>query len=175
MWNCGGSRSSAVMRPPPRPTWTNTASSAAIVNHHRARLRSEGRRWAPSAQRPARPLPMMTNQAQPVWRSRRTSALATLGPDGELGRSGLAGRLADGGGAGLGLSVGLGGDVHQLLDLLGGEAGERTELAGQVDGALLVLAAEATEAEELVHRALELQGRLLALRVLGGDAAQPVR
>jgi hypothetical protein len=45
-----------------------------IVNHHRARVRKAGSQLAPSAHAPASPLPMMTNQAQPSWKSRRSCA-----------------------------------------------------------------------------------------------------
>jgi len=53
----------------PSVTWTNTVSSAMAMNHHRARLRSCVNQLAPSAQSPASPLPMMTNQAHSLWKS----------------------------------------------------------------------------------------------------------
>jgi hypothetical protein len=39
------------------------------MNHHSARLRSAVSQFAPSAHSPARPLPMMTNQAKSLWKS----------------------------------------------------------------------------------------------------------
>ena len=77
--------------------------------------------------------------------------------------------------AGLGLGVGLGGDVDELADLVVGEAGQAAEVAGQVDRVLLLLAAEAAEAEQLVDRLLEVERLLLALGIVDGDAPQPVR
>ena len=68
----------------------------------------------------------------------------------------------------------LGGHVDQVGDLVVGEAGQRAELAGQVDRVVLALAAEAAEAEQLVDGALEVERLLLALLVLRGEAAQPV-
>ena len=50
----------------------------------------------------------------------------------------------------------------------------RAEVAGELDRVLLVLAAEATEVEDRVDRALELERPLAALGVLVGEAAQPV-
>ena len=44
-----------------------------------------------------------------------------------------------------------------------------------MDGVLLVLTAEAAEAEQLVHRVLELQGVLLPVLVVHGQAPEPVR
>jgi hypothetical protein len=66
------------------------------------------------------------------------------------------------------------GDLDQLGDLVVGEAGQPAEVAGQVDGAVLLLAAEAAEAEDLVDRLLEVEGVLQALLVVGGEPAQPV-
>ena len=64
----------------------------------------------------------------------------------------------------------LGGDVDEVGDLVVGETGEVAELAGQVDRAVLVLAAEAAEAEQLVDGALEVERLLLALGVVRRDA-----
>jgi hypothetical protein len=58
----------------PKPTCTKIVSSAATVNHHSARVRSDGALSAPSAHRPASALEQMTIHAQPTWRSRRVRA-----------------------------------------------------------------------------------------------------
>ena len=87
-------------------------------------------------------------------------------------------KLCGGGGRGLhrlGLGVRLGRSVDELGDLVFGESGQAAELAGEVNGVLLFLAAEAAEAEQLVDRPLELEGLLAPLRILVGEAAQPVR
>jgi hypothetical protein len=42
-------------------------TSTRIVNHHSARVRSDGHQCAPSAHRPASAFPMMTNHAKPRW------------------------------------------------------------------------------------------------------------
>ena len=105
---------------------------------------------------------MMTNQAQPSWTWSRTSAAKTRS-------GGLIGRDRRGGGGGLHrlrLGVGLGGDVDELVDLVVGEAGELAELAGELDRVLVVLAAEAAEAEQLVDGALELERPLAPLGVV---------
>src|SRR3954469_22422407 len=162
MWNCGGSSLSLLTRGPPRPTCTKIATSTIVVNHHSARVRSATTLWAASAHTPARPLPMMTNHAQPLWRSSRRSPSSSALRGGERRPSGL------------GLRVGLGGRVDEIDDLLVGEAGERAERAGEVDRVLVLLAAEAAEAEQLVDGALEVERRLLRLGVLRREAAQPV-
>src|SRR4051794_25021144 len=136
---------------------TKTVTSANTVNHHSARVRSDGSQLAPRAQAPARPLLKMSTHAQPLWTSSRDantapepSAGAVRSPLRErrsaLGGELLPGRLLGGGGFG----VGLGRDVDQVGDLLFGEAGHVTELAGQVDRVVVVLAPQATEAEQLV-------------------------
>src|SRR4051794_9570247 len=164
MWNWGGSIFSLLTSATPSPTCTKIASSTIVVNHHSARVRSAVSRWAASAHTPARPLPMMTNHAQPLWRSSRRSP-----------SSGSALRGAEGRPRGLRFLVGLGRGVDEVRDLVVGEPGERAEGAGEVDRVLLFLAAEAAEAEQLVDGALEVEGRLLALGVLGREPAQPVR
>src|SRR5215217_5085114 len=116
MWNCGGSIFSSLTSATPRATCTKIATSTTVVNHHSARVRSAVNRWAASAQTPARPFPMMTNQAQPACRSSRRSP--SRGSDLRRG---------EGRARGLRLLVGLGGHVDQLGDLLVGEAGERAE------------------------------------------------
>src|SRR5437588_12833862 len=104
----------------------------------------------------------MTNQAHPLWTCRRDAK--TSGPQSGSGR----GRRARGlGGPSLGLGEGLRSDVDELGDLVVGEPGQPAELLGQVDGVLLVLAAEAAKAEEVVDGPLEVEGSLLALGVLG--------
>ena len=62
------------------------------------------------------------------------------------------------------LGIGLGRSVDELGDLLVGEAGQAAERAGEVDRVVLVLAAEATEAEQLVDRTLEIERLLSAAR-----------
>jgi hypothetical protein len=47
-----------------------TASSTNAVNHHSARVRSDGSQFAAKAHAPAKPLPMITTHAQPTWMSR---------------------------------------------------------------------------------------------------------
>src|SRR5947209_1891669 len=121
MWNCGAFIFWPATRPVPSPTWTNTATSANTVNHHRARVRSAGHWCAPRAHRPARPLPMMTTHAQPLWMASR---VARGNEETLRGRGGLAVE---------GLGVGLGGRVDELADLVVGEPGQAPELAGQVD------------------------------------------
>src|SRR4051794_18661040 len=79
-------------------------------------------------------------------------------------RSGIGALLL----AGLSIGVGLRGDVDQIRDLFVVEASQATEVAGQVDGTLVVLTAESTEAEQLVDGALELERILLALRIVDG-------
>ena len=69
----------------------------------------------------------------------------------------------------------LAGERGEGVVLLVGEAGELAEAAGELDRVLVVLAAEPTEVEDRVDRALELERTLAALRVLLGEAAQPVR
>src|SRR3954462_11992769 len=143
MWNCGGARLCFFSRGTPGPACTKIASSTIVVNHHSARVRSATTLWAASAHTPARPLPMMTNHAQPLWRSSRRSPSSSALRGGERRPSGLS------------LRVGLGGRVDEIGDLVVGEAGERAEGAGEVDRVLVLLAAEAAEAEQLVDSALE--------------------
>src|SRR4051794_31637282 len=167
MWNLGASCFSPATSPTPSPTCTNTASSTTIVNHHRARVRRAGNQFAPSAHAPASPLPMMTNQAQPLWMSRSSCAYSRRWlPALRRHASGLPR---------LGLGVGLGGDVDELHDLVVAEPGQPAEVAGQVHRVLVLLAPEAAEAEQLVDRLLEVEGLLLALGIGGGEAPQPVR
>src|SRR4051812_40268292 len=59
--------------PTPRPTWTKIVSSATTTNHHIARDRNGSSQLAARTQTPARPLEMMTNQANDSWMSRSTS------------------------------------------------------------------------------------------------------
>ena len=84
----------------------------------------------------------------------------------------------DGGAVGLDprvhLLARLSGDVGQGVHLVVLEARELPEAAGQAHGAVLLLAAEATEAEQLVDHALELEGPLLARLVVRGELAEPV-
>ncbi len=68
----------------------------------------------------------------------------------------------------------LAGDLGEVVHLLVGEAGQLAEAAGEADGAVVVLAAEPAEREQLVDDALELEGPLAALRVVVGEPAQPV-
>ncbi len=58
----------------PRITWTKTVSSAAPVNHQRARVRSAVSQCAASAHEPASPLEMMTTHAQLLCRLRKDDA-----------------------------------------------------------------------------------------------------
>ena len=62
--------------------------------------------------------------------------------------------------------LGLGRDVDEVGDLRLAEAGEPAELAGEVDGVVLALAAEAAEAEQLVDGALEVERPLPAVGVV---------
>ena len=64
MWNWGATRFCPATMPTPMATCTNTDTWAAVVNHHSARVRSDGRRMAAIAHRPASPLPTITNHAQ---------------------------------------------------------------------------------------------------------------
>src|SRR5205085_12544560 len=52
--------------------------------------------------------------------------------------------------------------------------GQTAEVAREAEEALVVLAPLPTEAEQLVDRALELEGLLAALLVVDGEAPQPV-
>src|SRR5688500_2075069 len=122
MWNCGASRFCPATSPAPSATCTRMAPSTSPVNHHRARVRSDTSRWAPSAHRPASALPSTTTHAHAAWTS--------------WSDSWLGGRLLHGSNR-LGLGLGLGRHVHQVGDLLLGESGHGAELAGQVDGVLL--------------------------------------
>src|SRR6478736_5014108 len=167
MWNLGATYFSPATSPTPSPTCTNTASSTTIVNHHRARVRSADSQFAPSAHAPASPLPMMTNQAQPLWMSRRSCAYSRRWLPPLRRHAGGLPRLR--------LGVGVGGDVDQLGDLVIAEAGQPPEVPGEVHRVLVLLAPEAAEAEQLVDRLLEVERLLLALGVLGRHAPQPVR
>src|SRR5437763_14819417 len=168
--------------PTPRPACTNTATSAKTVNHHNARVRSDGSQLAPRAHAPASPLLKMSTHAQPLWTSSRDantapepSAGAVRNPLRER-RSALGGELLPGRLLGRGgLGVGLGRDVDQVRNLLFGEAGHVPELAGQVDRVVVVLSPQAAEAEQLVDGALEVEGVLLPFLVVGGEPPQPVR
>jgi hypothetical protein len=51
----------------PNATSMKIETSTRIVNHHSARVRSDGHQCAPSAHRPASAFPMMTNHAKPRW------------------------------------------------------------------------------------------------------------
>src|SRR5437867_11605720 len=110
---------------------------------------------------------MITNQAHPLWTCRSDAISRSGSGGGRLTRRGC--------GAGLGLGERLGGDVDELGDLVVGEPGQLAELLGQVDRVLVVLAAEAAKAEQMVDGSLEVEGRLLALGILGGETPQPVR
>src|SRR5215211_7205583 len=139
MWNFGATYFWPDTSPTPSPTCTNTATSAKAVNHHRARLRSPASQLAPSAHAPAMPLPMITNQAHPLWMSSSSCAYrfrrALVRPGADLD---------------LRFLVRLGGDVHELGDLVVREAGQPPEVAGQMHWILVALAAEPAEAEQLV-------------------------
>ena len=128
------------------------------MNHHRARVRSCGNQLAPSAHSAGEPV---ADDDEP------RPALVEVAEQRVRGQVGSALRwpaAARGGLLRLRLGVGLGGDVDELGDLVVGEAGEPAELAGEVDRVLVVLAAEAAEAEQLVDRALELERLLAAAR-----------
>src|SRR3954453_13949325 len=119
MWNCGALTCCPATRLTPRITCTNTDASTATVNHHSARVRRPAKRVAASDHAPARPLPMMTTHAQPVWRSSRPPVATRWCGFSDL--QGSDGRGPDGGSRHrrhrLGLALGLGGDVDQLDDL----------------------------------------------------------
>ena len=73
------------------------------------------------------------------------------------------------------LLAGLVGELGDLVDLLVGEAGQLAEAAGQLDRAVVLLAPDAADGEQLVDHALELERPGPPLGIVGGDAAQPVR
>ena len=58
------------------------------------------------------------------------------------------------------------GQTGDLVDFFVGEAGEFAEATGELDRAVLVLAAGAAEGEELVDDPLELEGAFAPLRVV---------
>src|ERR1700687_225972 len=164
MWNFCACSLWPATSPTPMPTCTKIATSTATVNHHSARVRRLGQRCAARAHTPASPLPTITNQAQLLWSWSSSSEYRSP-------RSGLRnGRGRDC----LRLGVGLGGDVDQLGDLFVAESGEPPEVTREVDGVLLLLTAETAEAEHLVDGLLEVESVLEPLRVLDGEATQPV-
>src|SRR5262249_45834402 len=82
MWNFGGSYfvpPTPVTSITPRITCTNTVSSAAIRNHHIARVRNASHLWAARNHRPDSPFETMTNQANPWWMSRSTGEQSAAG------------------------------------------------------------------------------------------------
>ncbi len=104
--------------------------------------------------------------AHATWTSRSVVATSTTrresGLAGLLLASGVARHLAHR----LRFGHGLGGNVDKIRDLVVAEAGEVAEVASEVDRALVVLAAEAAEAEQLVDGALEVERLLLALGIV---------
>src|SRR3954451_5505555 len=127
MWNCGALIFWPETMPTPRAACTKTANSTNTVNHHSARVRSAGHRCAARPQRPAKPLPMMTTQAHPLWTSRRVASRGQAASG--SGGGGLAGGFRR---TGLSLGEGLGGNVDEVGDLLFGEPGQPAERLGQV-------------------------------------------
>src|SRR2546423_1240225 len=113
-------------------------------------------------QTPTRPLVTTTTQPQARWTwrtvvtaSATSAAPLATGSDQAL----LAALLREGG---------------DLVELVVGKPGQTAEVAREAEEALVVLAPLPTEAEQLVDRALELEGLLAALLVVDGEAPQPV-
>src|SRR5437868_6422763 len=72
------------------------------------------------------------------------------------------------------VALGLARDLGQLVHLFGVEPGQLPEPTGQLHRAVVVLAAEPAEREQLVDDALELERTLAAVLVLLGQAPEPV-
>ena len=65
-------------------------------------------------------------------------------------------------------------ELGERVVLVFAEAGEPTEVARELNRVLVVFTAEASEVEDRVHRALELERAFASLGILLGQAAQPV-